>query len=338
MKYEYPEQKLPIFEAKGIETIRKDQCALTQKILRNSLITVFRDKGLQRLQSYLYRQWALIHAGRLPISEFILTGRVRSQYRGGKIGPVQAALARRLSEADPGRAIQHKERLAYIIVASPGRNFKLRDCVLTPNELLSQWDSYTVHAVYYATKHVNASLNRCFSLPPWKIDIHQWYDSCPKPQKRIHHWPMTRTGGIPMISAYFGSDQCSICSKKCKTDGKSKAVICDICKKDMSSALYLAVQTINSIQQKSNTLASLCQKCNGCTESSGTFAKEKIARNPERLSHSLNKFRKDNSPGGLESPLSACTCIDCPITYKRHEMRESEIESLSLCKALRIFD
>ena len=53
MKYESPTQRVPTFEAKGIETIRKDQCALTQKILRNALVTAFRDRGLHRLREYL---------------------------------------------------------------------------------------------------------------------------------------------------------------------------------------------------------------------------------------------------------------------------------------------
>lgn len=40
----------------------------------------------------------------------------------------------------------------YVIVALPGKAFKLRDCVLTPLELLEQWDSYTIHSGYYITK------------------------------------------------------------------------------------------------------------------------------------------------------------------------------------------
>ena len=345
MKYESPTQRVPTFEAKGIETIRKDQCALTQKILRNALVTAFRDRGLHRLREYLSRQWALIHAGRLPVSDYILTGRVRSQYR-GKVGPVQAALARRLAEADPGRSVGHEERLAYVIVASPGRNFKLRDCVLTPNELLAQWDSYTIHAAYYATKHVNAALSRCFGLAPYKINIQSWYDACPKPQKRIHHWPITRTGGSTMISAYFGSDQCAICSQKCKTDGSAKAVICSDCKVDQGSAIFLAARTLNAIQQKATRLSSLCQNCNGCFESSGTFAARKLPCNSLSKKASFSKSMSGSGSGSgkvsvngrLESPISNCTCIDCPVTYKRHEMRESEIEALALCKALRAFD
>ena len=74
MKYDSPDQFKPTFEAKGLETVRRDQCTLTQKILRNALITIFRDAGISNVQSFLQRQWALIHSGRLPVSgEFTLT-------------------------------------------------------------------------------------------------------------------------------------------------------------------------------------------------------------------------------------------------------------------------
>lgn len=135
MKFESREQRKPTFEAKGLETIRRDQCPLTQRVLRNALTTLFKD-GVDSLKSFLFRQWGLILSGNLPVSDFILTGRVRSRYRGGRVGPVQAALARRLAEADPGRVVRHKERLAYIIVATPGTTFTLRDCVLEPIELM----------------------------------------------------------------------------------------------------------------------------------------------------------------------------------------------------------
>jgi hypothetical protein len=36
----------------------------------------------------------------------------------------------------------------------------------------------------------------------------------------------------------------------------------------------------------------------------------------------------------LCNPLANCTCIDCPITYLRHELRQSEIEASELMKAI----
>lgn len=163
MKFESKGQKKPVFEAKGLETVRRDQCALTQKVLRNALITLFRD-GVDAVKDYLFRQWSLIFSGQLPVSDFVLTGRVRSRYRGGREGPVQAVLARRIGEADPGRIIRHKERLPYVIVATPGVNFRLKDCVLTPLELLERWDAYSIHSAYYIEKVKGLFVTDCSDL------------------------------------------------------------------------------------------------------------------------------------------------------------------------------
>ena len=330
MKYESAEQKKPTFEAKGIETIRRDQCALTQKVLRNALITLFRS-GIDAVRTYLCRQWSLILSGRLPVSDFILTGRVRSRYRGARVGPVQAALARRLAEADPGRVVRHKERLAYVIVATPGRTFRLRDCVLTPTELLEQWDAHTLHYEYYITKHVNAALQRCLGLSPYKIDITSWYEACPKPRRRVHFWPVTRSGSNIMISSYFGSDTCSLCGKKCQTQGKSRAAVCSVCQRDGVKAAQVALTRLNKTQNEAQKVAKVCSNCNFCFEDSTTFAALKSGKSGS-LSGALSAAIKKNP--GIVTPIANCTCIDCPNTFERHRLREAELEALAVCQYL----
>ncbi len=329
MKFDSKDQKKPTFEAKGIETIRKDQCALTQKVLRNSLVTLFRS-GLDDVKSYLFRQWALILAGKLPISDFILTGRVRSKYRGGRVGPVQAVLARRLSEADPGRVVRAKERLAYVIVATPGVTFRLRDCVLTPMELLEQWDAFTIHAAYYITKHVNAALQRCLGLTPYHVNVSAWFESCPKPRKRIHHWPITRSGSNVMISSYFGSDVCSLCGRKCRAEGNARAVVCARCRQDSVEAATTAMYRLSEAQKESNVIASRCSTCNGCFEDASTFAVMKGSTSSTRSSLLVQV----KTTPGIVTPIANCTCIDCPTTFERHRLREAELEAQAICKSL----
>ena len=190
---------------------------------------------------------------------------------------------------------------------------------------------------------MNAALNRCFSLAPFKIDINSWYEAAPKPQKRIHHWPVTRTGNSTMISVYFGSDVCAICGQKPKTSGSSKSVICSSCRSKKNIAAFLALRTLNEVQQKAEHLSSICQQCNGCFENAGTYAVEKMV--PQRkkfktFSRSSHAQSTSSSTitlisAGVMSPISICTCIDCGITYKHDEMRELEIEALALCNSLR---
>jgi hypothetical protein len=99
MMYDSPTQRCPTFEGKGIKTVRPDQCTITQRILKTASIHAF-ECSINPVKDYLHRQWSLIHAGRLPVSDFVITGRVQSWYRGGKIGLVQASLARRLAERE----------------------------------------------------------------------------------------------------------------------------------------------------------------------------------------------------------------------------------------------
>jgi DNA polymerase zeta len=318
MKYESPEQTRAEFEGKGIETIRKDQCALTKKVLQNLLITTFA-RGIRAGRQYLQRQWTMIYSGCLPVSDFILTGRVRSKYRAAaeKSPPAAAAMSRRLAESDPGRIVRDKERIPYVIVAAPGRNFKLRDCVLSPVELLEQWDAYRINVGYYIVKQLNAAVQRCLGLPPYQADVHSWFEKCPKPRKRIHVWPATRTGTTTMITNYFGADSCALCGAKHRMRGNVKVVVCDACKENALWARFTATQRLGLAQSRAHAIARICSSCNGCPETAATFAPVKGGQ-------------------GVVTPLANCTCVDCPATFERHKAQESLLIANALCAAVNL--
>ena len=139
-----------------------------------------------------------------------------------------------------------------------------------------------------------------------------------------------------MISSYFGSDICAICGDKTRAAGSSKVVICLKCRSDGVSVACNAIEKLKITQQRANELGRTCSTCNGCVENSATYAQEeKRARksiSPIRaLANSNRKIKR------LVTPIANCTCIDCPVTYERHRLREEEIESLELCDALDIY-
>ena len=246
----------------------------------------------------------------------------------------KAVLARRLAEADPGRVVRNKERLPYVIVATPGVTFRLKDCVLTPMELLERWDAYTIHSTYYISKHVNASLQRCLGLAPHHINVNSWFESCPKPRRRIHFWPVCSRSRA-MITSYFGSDICSLCKTKCKAQGRSRVVVCDGCKRDSVRATYLATSHLNKVQRAAHDIAKKCSSCNLCFEDATTFASTTTKCDNNSKGRQLG-FSSDASIS-LVVPIANCVCIDCPITFQRHRLRESEIEATAICKALDLF-
>lgn len=220
-----------------------------------------------------------------------------------------------------------------MIVATPGATFRLRDCVLTPLELMEQWDSYTIHSAYYIMKHLNAALQRCLGLPPYEVDVSSWYELCPKPRRRIHFWPVTRTGASIMISAYFGSDTCSLCRTKCVASGRSKTAVCTDCRSDEAKAAVAALSRLNQVQVHAKDIANQCMRCNLCYEDSSTFAACRTQKVPKK--RNLVAMRSLDE-GGIVTPLANCTCIDCPNTFRRHRLREAEIEAKSVCEALEL--
>lgn len=215
--------------------------------------------------------------------------------------------------------------------ATPGLAFKLRDCVLTPMELLEQWDSYTIHSSYYITKHVNAALQRCLGLAPYDINVASWFEACPKPRQRIHFWPSTtsRQSNV-MISTFFGSDKCSICGLKCKANSRSKASVCFECRCNLTKSVILAMGQLGNAQKDSFALAQKCKVCNLCFEDGNTFATIRSAKNKAKL----GTTKKNTHSAILVTPLANCSCIDCPTTFERHRAREKELEAIAICEAL----
>ncbi len=65
--YESPSQEVPGFDAKGIETVRRDSCPAVAKVLEGSLRALFASRDLSLVKSYCTREWAKILAGRVSI-------------------------------------------------------------------------------------------------------------------------------------------------------------------------------------------------------------------------------------------------------------------------------
>lgn len=74
------------FEAKGIETIRRDGCLCAlanvagpavQKILENSLKILFRTQDLSQIKEYLLEEWTRILSGRVSLKDFLIATEVK---------------------------------------------------------------------------------------------------------------------------------------------------------------------------------------------------------------------------------------------------------------------
>jgi hypothetical protein len=83
---------------------------------------------------------------------------------------------------------------------------------------------------------------------------------------------------------------------------------------------------MNLIQKESKALAQTCSRCNLCFETSETFAGLE-----DVPAATMGKMKTK-----VQTPIANCTCIDCPVLYRRHRSREDELELRAVFQALNI--
>src|ERR1700733_9888030 len=76
-KYEHRKQAEPEFDAKGIETVRRDGTPAEQKIEEKALKLLFRTADLSKVKSYFQDQCTKIMAGKVSIQDFLFAKEVK---------------------------------------------------------------------------------------------------------------------------------------------------------------------------------------------------------------------------------------------------------------------
>jgi DNA polymerase zeta len=76
-KYERPDETEPVFDAKGIETIRRDGFAAQQKMEEVCLKMLFRNQDLSEIKDFCRQEWTKILQGRVSPQDFIIAKEVR---------------------------------------------------------------------------------------------------------------------------------------------------------------------------------------------------------------------------------------------------------------------
>lgn len=76
-KYESRKQQEPDFDAKGIETVRRDGTPAQQKLEETVLKILFRTSDLSQVKEYFQRQCSKIISGKVSIQDFCFAKEVK---------------------------------------------------------------------------------------------------------------------------------------------------------------------------------------------------------------------------------------------------------------------
>ena len=261
-KYENRHQKEPEFEAKGIETVRRDGTPAEQKIEENALKILFRTSDLSQVKSFFQSQCAKIVRGKVSIQDFCYAKEVKLGTYSEKGPPPPGALisARRMLE-DPRLEPQYGERVPYVVITG-GPGARLIDRCVAPDILL-QDAHLELDAEYYISKNLIPPLERIFNLVG--ANVRQWYDEMPKYQRiRQVEAPAISEGenaGLTkkILESYMKSSTCLVCRELLDSDSP----ICNSCYDQAPQSLLLLQAKLAKAERKASQLAKVCRSCSG---------------------------------------------------------------------------
>lgn len=278
--YETLDQKEPVYDAKGIETVRRDGCPAVVKILEKSLRILFETKDVSKVKLFVQRQFQKIMRNKASLQDLTFAKEFRgvSGYKPGAVVPA-LELTRRLTRHDRRAVPRSGQRVPYVIVyGEPGR--PLIQSVRSPEEVLND-STLRPNAQYYISKVISPPLNRCLSLIG--VDVQAWYLELPKSYRprlgttNVDEPQAGTSRGQGVILQYFASHHCASC------DTLSQKPICDHCLRNLQSTCLTLSNKIRVWDKAVSDIRRLCQSCTGYPD--------------------LN--------------ADVCTSLDCPVLYKR---------------------
>ncbi|BBN02455.1 DNA polymerase zeta [Marchantia polymorpha subsp. ruderalis] len=277
--YESASQVKPIFDAKGIETIRRDTCPAVAKAVEHSLRILFESQDLSQVKQYLQRQWGKILSGRVSIQDFVFAKEVRLGTYSARspVLPPAAIVASKAMAVDPRAEPRYAERIPYVVVhGEPGA--RLVDMVVDPLTLITQ-PSLRLHDTYYITKQIIPACQRIFMLVG--VDLRAWFSEMPRvyrppTSKRVANLAMgarstrwdpdarkLRKMGHGLrhgtIDQYFLSRHCTICGEFTR----ASQLLCSVCFANPRAAAILLPGRTARLEKEYKHLQAICRHCGG---------------------------------------------------------------------------
>ncbi|GAV63152.1 LOW QUALITY PROTEIN: DNA_pol_B domain-containing protein/DNA_pol_B_exo1 domain-containing protein/zf-C4pol domain-containing protein, partial [Cephalotus follicularis] len=258
--YERSDQIEPVFDAKGIETVRRDTCGAVAKTMEKSLRLFFEHQDISEVKAYLQRQWTRILSGRVSLEDFVFAKEVRFGTYSTKTSsslPPAAIVATKAMKADPRAEPRYAERLPYVVIhGEPGA--RLVDMVVDPLDLLAIDSPYRLNDLYYINKQIIPALQRVFGLVG--ADLYQWFREMPRPvREAFSKRPLYASNPHrTRIDYYYLSKHCILCGELVQ----ASAHLCNNCLQRETDAATAVIGRTSKLEEMQH-LAAICRHCGG---------------------------------------------------------------------------
>ncbi|KAF9652022.1 hypothetical protein BDM02DRAFT_3153972 [Thelephora ganbajun] len=254
-KYETPDETVPIFDAKGIETVRRDGVLAQRKMTETCIKILFRTQDLSKVKQYCYSSWEKILDNRASIQDFVFAKEVRlGTYSDKGAPPPGAMVAARRRAVDPNDEPQYGDRIAYVITVGE-TDTRLADRAVPPEDMFQR----QIDGVYYITHVLIPPLERVFNLVG--ADVRGWYDEMPK-SFRVEQEDMHSSSPRKRKEVVDGeSCRCLVCHSITAEE------LCPRCLWDPYKAILSLSNRVKKLERRLLDTHRVCSSCTGAAMS-----------------------------------------------------------------------
>jgi len=251
-KFESPDQPEGVFDAKGIETVRRDTCPAVAKVMEHAIKILFKDRDLSLAKDYVQEQFRKILSERVSYQDFIFAKEVRlGTYSDKGLQPPAALVATKMMSKDPRAEPRYSERVRYIVVAGQPHS-RLADLVMHPTEFLNHKQPLQLNSLYYITKQIIPALSRIFNLVG--ADVNSWFLEMPKTLRQRIVQPIANHNKS-RIDQYYVTQHCIIC------DTLSNSQLCPSCQENKQQTAFILLNRAKLLEKQFGDLLEVCKRC-----------------------------------------------------------------------------
>ncbi|CAE7319846.1 POLD1 [Symbiodinium sp. CCMP2456] len=242
-------------DAKGIETVRRDNCGLARHLVDMSLRTILIDKSVPKAIELVQKAVSDLLQNKIDLSLLVITKSLGKGAHAEDYSAKQAhvELAERMRKRDPTTAPGSGDRVPYVICAG-AKNAKAYERSEDP--LFALENNKSIDANYYIEHQLQLPLLRIFGPIMGNDDKAQSLLFNGDHTRKVH--APTQEGGA--LSKFITK---SLRCKGCKAVIK-QGMLCEHCAKEKAAEVVVGqMKDFQEKEQEYNRLWTQCQRCQG---------------------------------------------------------------------------
>merc|ERR1719343_1985710 len=248
-------EKYDKLDAKGIETVRRDNCGLVRELVETSLRKILIDKSIPQAMEYVQQVISDLLQNKIDLSLLVITKSLGKGANATDYAAKQAhvELAERMRKRDPSTAPGSGDRVPYVIISG---NKGAKTYEKSEDPLYALEHNLSIDAKHYIEHQLQQPLLRIFG-PIMGDDM--------KAKSQLFSGAHTRTVNAPasQSNALAKFVTKSLKCLGCRVVIKSGS-LCQHCREEQSATIVMnRMQEFREKEEEYNRLWTQCQRCQG---------------------------------------------------------------------------